>query len=184
MLEVKAGQWWAEKGATAKDERILVRGITSTGQVICEWKGGVASSLRMDYFLQYKEHLPECTGWDWEPEVYPQYRETYEPDEFAFVRLDSPTQFTYVRKDGTEDPPDRHQYALEQINKRTKLTEAEALARIVKTRTIKVHTVAYGYDKLRFVSNVLDTELGGVKRDWEVVQVLRTEEYEVSCEQP
>lgn len=68
MSEVKAGQWWTEKGSTNKKDRILVRGTTSAGKVICEWADGDASSTPLDYFLKYKDLLPECTGWDWEPE--------------------------------------------------------------------------------------------------------------------
>lgn len=191
MSEVKAGQWWTDKGSVAGRHRILVLGVTRTLNVVVEYPNGSSSNLPMDYFQKYKEHLPECTGWDWEPEAYPQYRESYMPNVWAFVRLDSPAQYTYVRLDGTEDPNQEHRPGWDHINGRPKLTEAEALAKIVKpepakpkTKTIKVHTVAYGYDKLKFVSKVLDTELDGVERDWKFIQVLKTEEYEVPCEQP
>lgn len=120
MVEVKAGQWWTEKGYTDKCHRLVVLGFTSKGDVVCEWNGSNASSLRLEYFLKFKEHLPDCTGWDWVPKP--------------------------------------------------------------ETRTVKVHTVAYGLDKLKFVSKVLDTELDGVKRDWHVVTILKTEEFEVPCE--
>lgn len=193
MVEVKAGQWWTDKGSVAERHRILVRGLTRTGKVIVEWNDGKVSTLDLDYFLEYKEHLPECTSFEWVPEVYPQYRETYMPNVWAFVRLDTPSRYTYVRLDGTEDAQQLYSPAHHHISERAKLTEAEALARIVKpepkivkpkpkTRTVKVHTVAYGTYKLNFVSMVLDTELDGVKRDWEVLTILKTEEFEVPCE--
>ena len=253
MVEVKAGQWWTDKGSVAERHRILVRGLTRTGMVIVEWSDGKVSTLDLDYFLKFKEHLPECTSFDWVPEVYPQYRETFQPEEFAFVRLNDKNTFTYVKKDGSELPKDNMGCAWNHINDRPKITEAEALARIVKpepkveypiywtttdtgrfayylqtsathgrcvfldgrldheyhmspretncrtrlteeqakalikkpepkTRTVKVHTVAYGLDKLKFVSKVLDTELDGVKRDWRVLTILKTEEFEVPCE--
>lgn len=182
MLEVKAGQWWTDKESVAARHRIFVLGVTRTFNVVVEYHDGSSNNLPMEYFLKYKEHLPECTGWDWEPVAYPQYRESYMPNVWAFVRLDSPTQYTNVRLDGKEDPKQEHHPSWDHVNKRTRLTEAEALAKIVKTRTVKVHTVAYGYDKLKFVSNVLDSELDGVKRDWKYIQILKTEEYEVPCE--
>lgn len=252
MVEVKAGQWWTDKGSVAERHRLRICGLTWDGKrVIVEWNDGKVSTLDLDYFLKFKEHLPECTSFEWVPEVYPQYRETYQPEEFAFVRLDSPTQYTYVRRDGSELPKDNMGYAWNHISERNKLTEAEALAKIMKpevkypiywttinpdefayleqvdaenvrtvrkdgtanragaasrheydrrtrlteeqakalikkpepkTRTVKVHTVAYGLDKLKFVSKVLDTELDGVKRDWQVLTILKTEEFEVPCE--
>ena len=182
MLKIEGGQWWTEKGVLDKTRRILVQGFSRQGRVICELHNGDASSMPTDFFLRCMEPIPECTGWDWMPAAYPQYRESYMPNVWAFVRLDSPTQYTYVRLDGTEDPSQDRRSGWDHINRRSRLTEAEALARIVETKTIKVHTVAYGYDKLKFVSNVLDTELDGVKRDWKYIQVLKTEEYEVPHE--
>lgn len=254
MVEVKAGQWWTDKGSVAERHRILVRGLTSGGKrVICEASDERVYTLDLEYFFKYKEHLPECTSFEWVPEVYPQYRVSFQPEKFAFVRLNDKHTFTYVRLDGKEDPPCGYGYAWGTINERTKFTEAEALARIVKPepkveypiywttmnpdeyayleqvdaenvrtvrkdgtpnrpgkashreyaqrtrlteeqaealiqkpkpkiRTVKVHTVAYGLDKLKFVSKVLDTELDGVKRDWHVVTILKTEEFEVPCE--
>ena len=121
MVEVKAGQWWTDRGSVAERHRILVRGLTSGGtRVICEASGDRAYTLDLGYFLKFKEHLPECTSFEWVPEP--------------------------------------------------------------KTRTVKVHTVAYGLDKLKFVSKVLDTGLDGVKRDWQVLTILKTEEFEVPCE--
>lgn len=190
MLEVKAGQWWTEKGHFGRQYIVVVLVVSRAGKVFYEFHDGVVATSNKEFFFKNKEYLPECTGWDWEPAVYPQYRESYMPNVWAFVRLDSPTQYTYVRLDGTDDPSQEHRPGWDHINERTKLTEAEALAKIVKpepakpkTRTVRVHTVAYGYyDKLKFVGNILDTELAGLKRDCKTVQVLKTEEYEVPCE--
>lgn len=68
MSEVKEGQWWTEKGKMDKESRFLVRGFTRQGRAICEWANGCVSSFSLDYFLQYKERLLHCTGWDWWPE--------------------------------------------------------------------------------------------------------------------
>lgn len=132
MVEVKAGQWWTDKGSVAERHRLRIWGLTRTEKVVCEWSDGTVSTLGMGYFLQFKEHLPECTSFEWVPEVYPQYRETYVPNVRAFVRLDSPTQYTYVRLNGKEDPQQNFNAGWSNVNDRPKLTEAEALAKIVK----------------------------------------------------
>lgn len=65
-VNVEAGQWWTDIQGADPKHRLLVRGLTQTGHVICEWNGGSVSTLGMNYFLQYKKPLPKCTGWDWE----------------------------------------------------------------------------------------------------------------------
>lgn len=191
MSEVKAGQWWTDRGSVAGRHRLLVLGVTRTFNVVIEYHDGSSNNLPMSYFLQYKEHLLECTGWDWEPEAYPQYRETECRNVFAFFRLDSPTQYTSVDIDGTESTVSDMPLLYEIVMNRTKLTEAEALARIVKpepakpkTRTVRVHTVLYDrpYTGNPGVAVVSDESFREITLSWKNCRILMTEEYEVPYE--
>ena len=188
MVEVKAGQWWTDKGSVAGRHRLRIWGLTRTEKVVCELSDGTVSTLGMDYFLKFKEHLPECTSFEWVPEVYPQYRETYMPNVWAFVRLDSPTQHAYVRLDGKEDPQQNFNAGWSNVNDRIKLTEAEALARIVKpepkTRMVKVHTVLYDRPRQTGEGVVVlsDDSFPEINQTWKNCRILKTEEFEVTCE--
>lgn len=166
MVEVKAGQWWTEKGYTDKCHRLVVLGFTSKGDVVCEWNGSNASSLRLEYFLKFKERLPDCTSFEWVPEVYPQYRETYIPNVWAFVRLDSPSRYTYVRLDGKEDAQQLYGPAHHHISERTMLTEAEALARIVKPEPkYPIYWTTMNPDEYAYLEQVDAENVRAVKKD-------------------
>ena len=73
------------------------------------------------------EHLPDCTGWDWEPEKWPKYYETKARQFIAYVRRDSETQYTMIKFDGSVDHKGIWSYS---DNAREQLTEAEALSRV------------------------------------------------------
>ena len=167
MVEVKAGQWWTEKGSVAERHRILVRGLTSGGKrVICEASDGTVSTLGMEYFQKFKEHLPECTSFEWVPEVYPQYRETLDPTSFAFVRLDNPSQYTMVWLNGTEAETVSIGHLVSIITKRTKLTEAEALARIVKPEVkYPIYWTTVDPDEYAYLEQVDAGNVRTVKKD-------------------
>lgn len=132
-VNVEAGQWWTDIQGADPKHRLLVRGLTQTGHVICEWNGGSVSTLGMNYFLQYKKPLPKCTGWDWEPMIYPQYRETTNTHDFAYVRVDGPRRVTYILIDGT---PEVEQWssavAVDNILARPKLTKEQAEALVTQ----------------------------------------------------
>ncbi len=71
-------------------------------------------------------HLPDCTGWDWQPETFPQWW-TVHSYSAAFVRRDSPSRCVTVMKDGTENIWCKNWAECDQSS-RTRLTEADALA--------------------------------------------------------
>lgn len=250
MVEVKAGQWWVHG---VSGHRVFVHGVSKRNSVLVEYKDGSAGGVDQPYFSRGHKHLPDCTGWDWVPEIYPQYRETVCRHDIAFLRLDSPARYSVVYLDGRVEHTCDDSTLYKMVANRAKLTEEEALARIVKPgvkypiywttiapsdyayleqvdadnvrtvqkdgtpnrpgkashhefmsrtrlteeqakalivkpkpkpalRKIKVHTVTFGCDELKFVSMVLDSELNSVKRDWACFTVLKTEEFEVPCD--
>jgi hypothetical protein len=79
------------------------------------------------------EHLPDCTGWDWQPVKYPRYWETRDRAYYAFLRQDSETEFVLVEYGG-EDYENTEEVTLAD---RAELTEAEAMSRIVPPKPIE-----------------------------------------------
>jgi hypothetical protein len=73
------------------------------------------------------EHLPECTGWDWQPVRYPRYFETHDREYFAYLRQDSATELVLVQHNG-EDYESAEGVTMAY---RVEITEAEAMSRIV-----------------------------------------------------
>jgi hypothetical protein len=84
------------------------------------------------------EHLPECTGWDWQPVKYPRYFETHNREDYAFLRQDSATDFVLVRYNGTGD-----EVTVVTLANRAGLTEAEAMSRIVPPTPPTRRTIAF-----------------------------------------
>jgi hypothetical protein len=79
------------------------------------------------------EHLPECTGWDWQPVKYPRYWETHDRAYYAFLRQDSATEFVLVQHNG-EDYENTEEVTL---TDRAEITEAEAMSRIVPVKPVE-----------------------------------------------
>ncbi len=61
----EAGEYWEKQGV-----RMLVIGTKKNGMTVGEHECG---SIDLFHCQHGWEHLPDCTGWDWEPEVFPQW---------------------------------------------------------------------------------------------------------------
>ena len=127
MSKPVAGQWYEWQGS-----RVYCVGQDSHGHTIVNHECGTLNILR-GKLIEELTHLPDCTGWDWEPETFPQYWTTLETGgQAAFIKLISESQWVCVRKDGSETQ--RNSYVLREmlLRDRTRLTEAEALALLDK----------------------------------------------------
>ena len=107
-------------------ERIWFVGRDYSGVAFVQRRNSLPVIMN-DYDIACLTHLPDCTGWDWEPETFPQYYKAVQ--DAAFVRRDSPTQSVAVWRSGAEEfmpsPFDPKRYT-------QRLTEAEALALLGK----------------------------------------------------
>jgi hypothetical protein len=78
------------------------------------------------------EHLPDCTGWDWQPVKYPRYWETHDRAYYAYMRQDSATDIVLVQRDGTD-----YENTEVTLADRAELTEAEAMSRIEPPKPVE-----------------------------------------------
>lgn len=61
MKKPEANEWWQYNGV-----RVYLIGQKRNGHVVCEYRdGSIATLVVGDWWT----HLPDCTGWDWQPEV-------------------------------------------------------------------------------------------------------------------
>ncbi len=133
-MEPKRDQWWRLKGGTivfvAFDNREIrysnsessLRFLTydkNKGNVFHHWRD----------LSEFDVHLPECTGFDWKPEVFPQYWSTGAPN-YAFVKRLDKGRCVFVDKDGKESVVGA--WYSRYSDGRTQLTEEQALAMLVK----------------------------------------------------
>jgi len=132
-MEPKRDQWWRLKDGAivfvAFDDR-EIRGAETAlpfmtyrkkeSHVLCSWRS-------LD---QFDVHLPDCTGFDWKPEVFPQYLSTDDSDN-AFIKRTSKHSYLTVKKNGVESRWFTWNDCF--AKGRTQLTEEQALEMIVRT---------------------------------------------------
>ncbi len=133
-MEPKRDQWWRLKGGkiafVAFDDKeircsnseVALRFLTyhkNKGNVFHHWRD----------LSEFAEHLPECTGFDWVPEMFPQYWSTGAWN-FAFVKRIDKKRYVCVDKNGKESGAGAWYASDEECRKQ--LTEEQALAMLVK----------------------------------------------------
>ena len=101
--KIQPGQWWEKPGT-----RVFVVGLSLDGRIVAEREyGTIALLARGELYQDGWKHLPDCTGWDWQPEVYPQYWTT--PDlstsPVAYVLRTAEDTFFHVYADGHHKGP-------------------------------------------------------------------------------
>lgn len=130
-MEPKRDQWWRLKGGTivfvAFDERTMGRDSEICFLVYDKRYGH--PSYKWVMLNDFDVHLPECTGFDWKPEVFPQYWSTGAPN-YAFVKRLDKGRCVFVDKDGKESVVGA--WYSRDSDGRTQLTEEQALAMLVK----------------------------------------------------
>ncbi len=57
------GQWWQTKTG----HRRLILAVTTQGDIAVERPDGSVGRAVMSFVLKTWTHLPDCTGWDWQP---------------------------------------------------------------------------------------------------------------------
>lgn len=133
----QAGEWW-ETCRRKDKELVFIVGIKTCGHVIYETKDG----YHTNGFSNWKgwHHLPDCTGWDWEPETFPQYWTANNNNNAYLKRIDE-HHFIAARKDGTFG--DLCFWTQAKTLLHVKITEAEALALLDKPEPPKTRTVTF-----------------------------------------
>lgn len=81
------------------------------------------------------EHLPDCTGWDWEPETFPQYWST-RSTHYAYLLRINAKRCCLVDKKGNQ-LTDQPWYDKTDRAGRTQLTKEEALERLDKPEPVE-----------------------------------------------
>lgn len=81
------------------------------------------------------EHLPDCTGWDWEPEIFPQYWST-RSTHYAYLLRINAKRCCLVDKKGNQ-LTDQPWYDKTDRAGRTQLTKEEALERLDKPEPVE-----------------------------------------------
>ena len=120
MSNPVAGQWYEWQGS-----RVYCVGQNSHGHTIVNHECGTLNILR-GKLIEELTHLPDCTGWDWQPETFPQYW-TANHESIAYIRRDSVTHTVSVWRDGHEGAW-LSKWDKVEARSRTRLTESEALA--------------------------------------------------------
>lgn len=93
----RAGEWWFRNDLS---QRIYFVGETVEGVMLYQSEAhGLIWKLNAD-MLEW-HHEPECTGWDWQPEVFPFYVGA-EYKENAYVRIER-DGYVVVGLDGSEE---------------------------------------------------------------------------------
>ena len=122
MSEVKpvAGQWYAEG-----ESRFYCVGISTDGCFVFQSSNGYSFAYHKDDAKKLT-HLPDCTGWDWQPETFPQYWKDLRVNmSRAFHKRTAVDKAVIVFRDGKEkawEYPFRVESGMKQI------TEVQALA--------------------------------------------------------
>ncbi len=119
MSKPVAGQWYEFDG-----ERIWFVGY-GQGGVACFQRKDCDPSWIVNAHTSRFKHLPDCTGWDWQPETFPQYWTKMDPADakVAFIKRIGLNDAIVVYCDGTETSADEWYQS-----NRTRLTEQQALA--------------------------------------------------------
>ena len=124
MSKPVAGQWYVLDG-----ERVWFVGRDYSGVAFVQRRNSLPEIMN-DYDIPYLTHLPDCTGWDWQEETFPQYW-TANHESIAFIRRDSLTRTVSVWRDGHEGAW-LSEWDKVEARSHTRLTETEALALLYK----------------------------------------------------
>jgi hypothetical protein len=124
----RAGEWWQSKDDA---DRVYICGFDHQGDpVYSHAEGAYVDTIEMKYFLDGYEYLPDCTGWDWEPEPAETYPKWYTSAGGRVFRRDSETESVYFAEDGEIRPQKSTSSRLIKNDTDTfrEVTEAEAKA--------------------------------------------------------
>lgn len=88
----QAGEWWEMEGKGL----VYVVGLDTDGDPVFTYDEGDGIDMNYEsHFLKNSKHLPDCTGWDWVPEVWPKY---YVPTT-VIITYYSDSPVAYFRRD-------------------------------------------------------------------------------------
>ena len=141
MSEVKpvAGQWYEY---THAKQRVLCVAQNDKDACVIRDKDG---EFEVVYAFNYDllKHLPDCTGWDWEEETFPQWIDHQQSGKsrsnVACIKRTSKDLYVCVRDDGGEELYQWSDECAERLKSGfwKQITEAEALALLEKVRRLE-----------------------------------------------
>lgn len=120
------GQYWEH--VKSKDRAYFI-GRAPDGEMVWQCEGDIIEVGNLDW--SDWQHIPGCTGWDWEPEKeeeFPQYWTTIcgPSSSIAYIKRIDEKTIVSVKKDGTEVPDNVLEWDLK-LRKRLTKEEAAAL---------------------------------------------------------
>tara|TARA_R110000822_G_scaffold17178_6_gene57966 strand:+ start:1150 stop:1920 length:771 start_codon:yes stop_codon:yes gene_type:complete len=142
MKQPEAGEWWQRTVPVRGIDhaRIYMIGPSFDGRMIGmrhwlpgEVKDGTDFMYGVITGIESIEHLPDCTGWDWKPETFPQYWTTIDSPvtSTAYVVRTGLNDWYFVLTNGEADPTDSRWNS----EGRTQLTKEQAEALLDKPTT-------------------------------------------------
>lgn len=170
-----AGEWWEKEGV-----RLLVVGTKQIGITVGEHECG---SIDLFHHQHDWQHLPDCTGWDWQPETFPQWYVCGNSIGWgftAYVVRDTATTYFCVEESGRESRNAAYQWeqGLVTSGHWKQVTQAEAESRIKKPEPVQSPDDWVTQDVVPFRPNLDQrrwvTVTGGVACDWEFVDEITT----------
>lgn len=122
------GQYWEH--VKSKD-RVYFIGRAPDGVMVWQCEGDTIEHGELDW--SDWQHIPGCTGWEWEPEKeeeYPQYWTSRNSISYLYVVVESPTVWKAVTTAGNIEDWTHRTFSSEN---RTRLKEQEAIALLDKS---------------------------------------------------
>lgn len=117
------GQYWEH--VKSKDRAYFI-GRAPDGEMVWQCEGDSVEHGDIDW--SDWQHIPGCTGWEWEPETWPKFYVS-NIHSFGYYRCDSEYEVLHIAPEGTE----KQQSPASTLRNKaiwTEVTEAEAKARV------------------------------------------------------
>ena len=120
----QAGEWWINKRNASP---VYVVGMDPEGDTVyMDNPEDKANVDLVDDFIDEHDHEPDCTGWDWKPETFPQYWSTPSKHYAYLIRINA-KRCCLVDKKGNQ-LADQPWYDKTDRAGRTQITKEEAFA--------------------------------------------------------
>lgn len=140
----QSGEWWQNIAGKGPIHRIYVIGENSRGELLFEDVDGNIEKVSDQWWHNW-HHVPDCTGWDWEPEKFPQWYVSGRLgwENVAYVVRDTPTTYFCVDENGDATGDESYAWRQGVVERGAwkQVTREEAEARVTKPAPPKNRTV-------------------------------------------
>lgn len=126
----EAGEYWEHE---TSGDRVYFIGATPENEMVWQCHGDTIEAGNLDWTGWH--HLPDCTGWDWQPETFPQWWTALDNVSFAYILRTSIDKCEVINKDGSVSCS--RSWDEFDGKKRTQLTKEQAEAMLDKPNLIQ-----------------------------------------------